>query len=226
MRKVLLIFCSFLICLCVHAQKDVTKFLGFPVDGSKSQMIRNLQSKGFKIKNKGDHEYMTGRFNGADVRLFIATENGKVSRIMLNDMFYTNDTNVKIRFNKLCDQFNNNPKYISFEDCTIPDTEDVAYEMVANKKRYQAVFYQRPDSSAFESVKSSIMNDLLQQYTQEQIELLSDEQKESLVEGCVEQTFKYMQNKPVWFVISEFMGEYSIAMFYDNEYNRAHGEDL
>ena len=32
--------------------------------------------------------------------------------------------------------------------------------------------------------------------------------------------------KTVWFMISENYGEYYITMFYDNEYNRANGEDL
>ena len=32
--------------------------------------------------------------------------------------------------------------------------------------------------------------------------------------------------KPVWFMISENYGQYYITMFYDNEYNRANGEDL
>ena len=32
--------------------------------------------------------------------------------------------------------------------------------------------------------------------------------------------------KPVWFMISKNYGEYYITMFYDNEYNRANGEDL
>lgn len=32
--------------------------------------------------------------------------------------------------------------------------------------------------------------------------------------------------KPVWFMISESYGEYYITMYYDNEYNKANGEDL
>ena len=35
-----------------------------------------------------------------------------------------------------------------------------------------------------------------------------------------------LRNRFVWFTISEFNGEYYITMFYDNEFNRAHGEDL
>lgn len=35
-----------------------------------------------------------------------------------------------------------------------------------------------------------------------------------------------MLMKPVWFKIVRVNGEYYICMFYDNEYNRSHGEDL
>ena len=34
------------------------------------------------------------------------------------------------------------------------------------------------------------------------------------------------RKKPVGFVISELYGKYYITMLYDNEYNRANGEDL
>ena len=33
-------------------------------------------------------------------------------------------------------------------------------------------------------------------------------------------------NKPVWFRICEMSNKYYISIFYDNEYNKAHGEDL
>jgi len=32
--------------------------------------------------------------------------------------------------------------------------------------------------------------------------------------------------KSVWFMISRDYGEYSIVMYYDNEYNHSNGEDL
>lgn len=36
-----------------------------------------------------------------------------------------------------------------------------------------------------------------------------------------------MLMKPVWFkIVKSDMDEYYICMFYDNEYNRSHGEDL
>ena len=33
-------------------------------------------------------------------------------------------------------------------------------------------------------------------------------------------------NKSVWFMIAERFGKYYICMYYDNEYNKADGEDL
>lgn len=35
-----------------------------------------------------------------------------------------------------------------------------------------------------------------------------------------------IMKKSVWFMISKYLGMYYITMFYDNEYNRANGEDL
>lgn len=35
-----------------------------------------------------------------------------------------------------------------------------------------------------------------------------------------------LSNRVVWFTINEYYGKYYISMFYDNEYNRASGEDL
>lgn len=32
------------------AQKDVTQFLGIPVDGTKTEMVQKLKAKGFKYK--------------------------------------------------------------------------------------------------------------------------------------------------------------------------------
>ena len=45
------------------AQKDVTKFLGIPVDGTKAEMKKKLQEKGFvfEAKPKEIGQIMTGR---------------------------------------------------------------------------------------------------------------------------------------------------------------------
>lgn len=226
MKKIATFLLSLIICVTTFAQKDVTKFLGFPVDGSKSEMIRNLKSKGFKLTTVGDTEMLTGRFNGHNVQVYISTENGKVSRIMVCDENNIGETDIKIRFNRLCSQFKDNGKYLSIEDFTIPDSEDISYEMDVHNKRYEAVFYQLPEGDTLENLKESIYQKVQAKYTPEQLENASDELREEIISECAIELFNAIQNKPVWFIITEHNGKYFITMFYDNELNRAHGEDL
>ena len=47
--KFLLIMILFISTDNMNAQKDVTKFLGIPVDGFKTEMISKLKSKGFSV---------------------------------------------------------------------------------------------------------------------------------------------------------------------------------
>ena len=48
-KLIIFLFVNFLsvFSIVLHAQEDVTKFLGIPVDGSKSEMIQKLKAKGF-----------------------------------------------------------------------------------------------------------------------------------------------------------------------------------
>ena len=141
--------CLFVLSLFVqmglYAQSDVqkvTQFLGIPVDGSKSEMISKLKAKGFQ-STATNPEVLEGEFNGYDVNIHIGTTNNKVSRIMVADANPISETDIRIRFNSLCEQFNNNPKYASLEeDPRISEDEDISYEMTVNNKRYQAIFYQ------------------------------------------------------------------------------------
>ena len=59
--------CSFVLC----AQKEVTTFLGIPVDGTKSEMIEKLKAKGFKYETLDENDFLTGEFNGMDVHIFV-----------------------------------------------------------------------------------------------------------------------------------------------------------
>ena len=48
--------------LFIYAQQDVTKFLGIPVDGSKSEMIQKLKAKGY-TSSPLDKDVLVGEFN-------------------------------------------------------------------------------------------------------------------------------------------------------------------
>lgn len=222
MKKFLLIAVMMMTSVVLFAQNDVTKFLGIPVDGFKSEMIRKLKAKGF-VSSSYDPEILEGEFNGTDVNVHIVTNNNKVYRIMLSDKTPTDETNIKIRFNNLCHQFSNNGKYIVTDNFTIPESEDISYEMNINNKRYEAIFYQKPDTTNLIDKYKAIA---LEKYTEEELINMTKETENDLNEMFNSYFVDATLMKPVWFIISKFYGSYYITMYYDNEYNRANGEDL
>lgn len=228
MKKAFAYLCFVFFALTACAQKDVTTFLGIPVDGYKHEMKQKLIAKGFTPNNIGDSEFLEGEFNGMDVHVYIATNNNKVYRIMICDAKNQNEANIKIRFNTLVRQFENNKRYTSLDKYTIPDEEDISYEMMVHKKNYDAVFYQIIDTTKFDTLEmqKKARNELLQKYTEEQIQNPTDEMIEDLHKIALRMYLENIAKKTVWFRICEYYGEYYITMFYDNEYNHANGEDL
>jgi len=181
MKKILSVAFLLMLSVALYAQKEVTKFLGIPVDGSKSSMIQKLKNKGFVYDPSAD--YLKGEFNGQQVDVYVVTNNNKVYRIMVCDKNDWDEGQIKIRYNTLCRQFANNQKYVPLDAEELSESEDISYEMTVNKKEYQATYAQLPAD-----------DDLIKRL--------------------------------VWFTILERYGKYYIAIFYDNEFNRAQGEDL
>lgn len=126
----------------LYAQKDVTKFLGIPVDGTKQAMIQKLKAKGFTYNQKDDR--LEGEFNGEDVYIGIITQGNKVWRIAVSDKYNRDQAQIRLRFNKLLSQFENNPKYSGYdENKQIDDDEDISYNISILNKRYEADFWQK-----------------------------------------------------------------------------------
>ena len=84
--------------------------MGIPVDGSKTQVIQKLKEKGFVHDSIND--CLIGQFNGMDSHIFISTNKNKVDRIMVCNANTTDETNIRIAYNNLLQQFNSNSKYI------------------------------------------------------------------------------------------------------------------
>lgn len=206
----------------MYAQKDVTKFLGIPVDGTKTEMINKLKAKGF-VPSSYDSNTLEGEFNGCDVQVRVVTNNNKVYRIMLADKKNRGETDIKIRFNRLCQQFESNSNYVAIENQAIPEDEKISYEMLVNKKRYEAAFFQYPDTAI---LAKDIKYLILQKYTQEELANPTKEIQSEIQSMSEQYLFERIEKKSVWFMISETRGEYYITMYYDNEYNQANGEDL
>lgn len=213
--------------LTTYAQKDVTKFMGIPVDGTKAEMIQKLKSKGFK-SSYYDKDILEGQFNGTDVNVHVVTNGNKVYRIMVADKTSRDETNIRIRFNRLCQQFENNSKYTSFtKNQSISDDEDIDYNILAHKKRYQAAYYQQPEAMDTIAIRNELTNLYLSKYTQEQLENPTSAINADCQNITMDYIYDLISRKSVWFMISEDgYNKYSICMYYDNIYNQANGEDL
>ncbi len=146
MKKLFATTLLLVLSLTTQAQTDVTKFLGIPVDGTKSEIIRQLKAKGFR-NSPYNNEILEGEFNGSNVYVSVATNNNKVWRIAVGDAIPSDERNIQIKFNRLCEQFENNPRYISLQGCTIPDDEDISYQMLVNNKRYEAAYCQKTENA-------------------------------------------------------------------------------
>ena len=204
----------------ISAQKDITQFLGIGIDGLKSEIIQKLKEKGF-VSDTYKKDVLDGEFNGTNVNLHVVTNNNRVYRIMVADKNSINETDIKIRFNTLIEQFRNNKKYLPVPDAKIekyiiPEEEDISYELTVKNKRYEAVFYQK--SSEYNALEIEIAN----LYKKETLNTEDKERLNLLSKKMVDDSFK----KTVWFMISERYGKYFISIYYDNEYNKANGEGL
>ena len=140
MKRLLLTFLFVLMTVAAIAQTNNTiKFLGIPVDGNKKEMISKLQAKGYEYDASSDALF--GEFNGTNVIISVQTVNNRVWRIVIIDADVDSDeTNIKIRFNRLFEQLSNNGKYEVADGSILEEKEDISYEMAFHNKRYDASF--------------------------------------------------------------------------------------
>lgn len=143
MKKILSLAFLLMLSLSIFAQRQVTQFLGIPVDGSRIDMIENLKAKGFRYNSYVN--VLEGQFNGTDVSIKVQTNNNKVWRIAVRYKGSFNKGNIKIQYNSLFNQFANNPRYKVLDAKELTDKDDIVQEVSINKKQYEANFGQLPD---------------------------------------------------------------------------------
>ena len=242
MKKILILAMTVILSAGAFAQREVTKFLGIPVDGTKQSMIQKLKAKGFTYDQQTDCLY--GEFNGEEVSISVQTQGNKVWRIAITDEIDRSENQIRIRFNNLVNQFENNNKYMPYkkDSQTLSDNEDISYEISANDKQYAAIFYQyskdAPEFSDTLEYRERYAKELkqieeyLSQFTEEQLENPTEEMVENskkILNQSVQSVMKMndlISKKVVWFTIGGKYGKYYISMFYENGYNEADGSDL
>ena len=142
MKRLIIIILALFASIAISAQtnSNVLKFMGIPVDGSKTQVIQKLKEKGFKYDSIND--CLIGQFNGCNSDIFISTNKNKVDRIVVKTLTTLSTADIRVSYNSFLQQFNTNNKYVASEENErISEDEDISYEMIAHDKRYEAVFY-------------------------------------------------------------------------------------
>lgn len=230
MKQIITLGLAMMIAFVTMAQKNVTQFLGIPVDGTKTAMIQKLKAKGYTYNSKLD--CMEGEFNGREVTIHIVTNNNKVWRIMVSDVYSTrNEADIRIRFNKLCGQFAKNGKYVPAgitNGYEISESEDISTQMALYNKRYEAAYFQVTEADQDTAgMREWLLNKVLEEYGEEKWEGMDETERETAgIKFTLEWLIDRIGKKSVWFMISEQYGRYSINLYYDNEYNHSNGEDL
>lgn len=236
MKKLLTTILGIIITLALFAQStndNTLKFLGHPVDGSKSEMEKHLISRGFTYDS--DYDSYRGIFNGKNVNVLISTNKDNVDRVYVAFNKQRNEADIINEYNTLLRQFKRNEKYTSLsENLEIPTDEDISFEMSVHNKTYQATFYQKPQLDTL-----AIVEEFTSLCSEEQIEKIMSIDFSNLdtfdfsenadilqiILAITKKTMEYITGC-VWFTIHEVYGTYQIGLYYDNLNNRPNGEDL
>lgn len=226
MKKLISIILVMIISLGSYAQ-DVTKFLGIPVDGTKESMKQKLIQKGFKYNVKED--ILEGEFNGGKVDISIVTYRNKVWRIAVMDANPCDESQIKIRFNNLCNQFARNKKYMPMGDADkyiIPDDEDISYELSVNNKSYEASYIQNIHDIDSIQAANLMKEALVQKFSVDDMKSIENLSESEILNIAAEALYEYCRKKTVWFTIRKDYLGYNIIIFYDNELNHNTDDEI
>ena len=217
----------------VFGQSESTlKFLGIPVDGSKSEMVAALKDKGFRYDSNSG--FLVGDFNGRESHIVVVENHGKVYRVVVFDANTSDEGQIRIRFNNLIHQFeNSNGKYYYIDQNEmIPEDEDINYEIIVHDKQYSATFIYNP-LYGNDELRDKVINEVVEEnklllekkgITPE--EFYSDKDNYIQVFSSIVDKIFQISKGSVWFQIFEYYGKYYIGLYYDNLINKPNGEDL
>jgi hypothetical protein len=167
MKKALIIVLLTLFSVLSFGQdSSALKFLGIPIDGTESQFAAKLKGKGFTYNSYT--EGYKGQFNGKPVDVYIHTNHNLVDRVYVS-FPYTTEEGIRVEFNHLLSQFQENAKYMDLSmNSEIPTDDDISYEISVKNKRYQASFsYFSPDHDPV-SFMDAMLDKLSDYLTEEQ----------------------------------------------------------
>ena len=199
----------------VAAQNNITEFLGIQLDGTKSEMIKKIEEKGFKYDQENGR--LTGIYEKEEVQLEVETnDSGKVWRIVLFDKNFRNEIDIRDRFNSLFKQFSKN--YMHLSGSNIPKKESIIEGIKTDK--YRADFGQVFKEVDAKQVAAIIM----ERYSKDKLKELVFTEKFSVAKQFVNESVSILSDlakqRLIWFKIEDNSGQYRIVMFFQNEKNK------
>ena len=230
-----LALCSFTL-VAQNPNEGTLRFLGIPIDGSKSQMIEQIKAKGFTFNSYRD--CLQGQFNGKNVDVYVVDNHGITYRVFVA-FPETDEYEIRSEFNHLLSQFMRNDKYVPMKECEeIDQKEDISYEMSVHNKKYAASFsYISPD--VFTPEQTAKIHEFVEKY-----KTMSEEETQQYLESMAASFYPDSSNASpddimlamnrvasilsgnVWFRIIREGVDYQIGLYYDNIKNMPNGEDL
>lgn len=219
-RALLLTVISLMLSVYVFSKEETTRFLGIPVDGPKSEMIRKLQAKGYEYVSEED--FFMGFYMGDPVYLFLQTVNDKVSRVIVYDIEQRTEEEIKYRFNSIYSRFAFNSRYerLGKRNLVLTPDDKLAYEMKRHNYIHKAVFKQvKVDEGDADIAKASAPAVGVHPVDMEQIKGDYRERRRRMharAIGYVNRHTNESYKSQVWFVITERFGKFGVVMLYDN----------
>ena len=137
MKRILNIIMMTMLALTTQAQQSITEFMGIPVDGSKTSLIKKLKNKG--VVN------MQCIMDNIDYNIKIYDHKGKVYRISLIEKKGTDDPCVAVKkYNDLVTRYKNDTRdYTEYEsNDLIREANSQRYKRFISEGFYYAEFFQ------------------------------------------------------------------------------------
>lgn len=226
MKRVVVFLVLFVTSVVMFGQRGVTKFMGIPVDGTKSEMLEKLKAKGFVSFTKVK-DILQGELDGRKVNVYLETYHDKVWQVVVADVYTLDGEGIKERFNGLCEQFSKDLDYfgrISTEDGNvIPDSVDV--ETMMSQDMCRAIYVYRYYDDVGED-KSKELNDyFLTKYTQNEIDNPTKEIEDDMEIMKNDYYTQFVSRYEVFIdIVQKSKGNYFILMRYVNKCNNEMGK--
>lgn len=255
-RFICLTFFLFFSILSFGQNSGALKFLGIPVDGPETQFVSQLKTKGFaydaltksykgQFNGQNVNVLIHTNHNLVDRVMVVFPEKSERDiRIEFNRLLSQFDENQKYMNLGLSEPIPDNEN-ISYE-ITVNNKQYQADFYYFNQDRdieeFSKAYVDKisrllPEEEAIQ-IKESM--NLFMELSEEEREGLMDVMSAGLEDNdddtsdertirrflAILQAMKELADGQVWFMIDEVGSKYEILLFYDNPYNRAHGEDL